>query len=231
MIRKKNERYSRIDYNEPIEENGNGREENHDENGEKRSYKKRFNNRRSFKSYHRFNNHKKYTRKPFVVEVVFTEDATSLQLPERKTSKSAGADLKALFDDVIPAHGMLTGVRTGVKIKIPNEGTVGWITPRSGMSSKGITIINAPGEIDSDYRGELLINFANLSDEDYSFKAGDRIAQITFCPIRKGNFVAVPEFSPDKFENERGEGGFGSTGMNDKDETDVVETSEESAIE
>ena len=106
---------------------------------------------------------------------------------------------------------MLRGVRTGIKIKIPNKGTVGWITPRSGMSSEGITIINAPGEIDSDYRGEILINFGNVSDKDYKFNAGDRIAQITFTPVRTGPFNIVPEFSPDRFVNTRGEGGFGST--------------------
>ena len=218
--KKGEKRYSRIDYNEPIETRDGERESEEYEG--KRPYRCRFNKRRYSKPYHRYNT-RRFIRKPFVVEVVFTEDATSLQLPERKTTKSAGADLKALFDGTIPAHGMLTGVRTGVKIKIPNEGTVGWITPRSGMSSKGITIINAPGEIDSDYRGELLINFANLSDEDFTFKAGERIAQITFCPIRKGNFTVVPEFSPDKFENERGEGGFGSTGMSDKPEEPVEE--------
>ena len=140
---------------------------------------------------------------------------------ERKTSGSCGADLKALFDGVIPAHGMLTGVRTGIKIK-PSRKCVGWITPRSGMSCEGITIINSPGEIDSDYRGELLINFANLSDKDYEFKAGDRIAQITFAPVYFGDFNIVEEFSPEKVRNERGENGFGSTGKNDNEEKSEV---------
>ena len=171
--------------------------------------KRGYGHRRFYRrGYRRFN---RRFRKPFAIEVVLTEDATTLQLPERKTSGSAGADLKALTSGVIPAHGMLIGVRTGIKIKIPNKGTVGWITPRSGMSREGITIINAPGEIDSDYRGEILINFANLSDKDYTFNAGDRIAQITFMPVRTGPFNIVPEFSPDRFVNTRGEGGFGST--------------------
>jgi len=160
-------------------------------------------------------------RRPFSVEVLLCEDATEAQLPERKTSGSCGADLKALFDGVIPAHGMLTGVRTGIKIK-PSRKCVGWITPRSGMSCEGITIINSPGEIDSDYRGELLINFANLSDKDYEFKAGDRIAQITFAPVYFGDFNIVEEFSPEKVRNERGENGFGSTGKNDNDEKSEV---------
>lgn len=163
-------------------------------------------------------------RRPFSVEVLLCEDATEAQLPERKTSGSCGADLKALVDGVIPAHGMLTGVRTGIKIK-PSRKCVGWITPRSGMSCDGITIINSPGEIDSDYRGELMINFANLSDKDYNFKAGDRIAQITFAPVFFGDFNIVEEFSPEKVRNERGENGFGSTGKNDDEvKSDVKES-------
>lgn len=163
-------------------------------------------------------------RRPFSVEVLLCEDATETQLPERKTSGSCGADLKALVDGVIPAHGMLTGVRTGIKIK-PSRKCVGWITPRSGMSCKGITIINSPGEIDSDYRGELLINFANLSDKDYEFKAGERVAQITFAPVFFGDFNIVEEFSPEKVRNERGENGFGSTGKNnDEVKSDVEES-------
>lgn len=207
---KEKERYSRIDYNEPVDEReeDQNNEEQNDENGG-RPYRRGYGHRRFYRrGYRRFN---RRFRKPFAIEVVLTEDATTLQLPERKTTGSAGADLKALIGGTIPAHGMLTGVRTGIKIKIPNKGTVGWITPRSGMSSEGITIINAPGEIDSDYRGELLINFANLSDKDYTFGAGDRIAQITFTSVRTGPFNVVPEFSPDRFVNTRGEGGFGST--------------------
>ena len=207
---KEKERYSRIDYNEPVderEEDQNNEEQNEENGG--RPYRRGYGHRRFYRrGYRRFN---RRFRKPFAIEVVLTEDATTLQLPERKTTGSAGADLKALVGGTIPAHGMLTGVRTGIKIKIPNKGTVGWITPRSGMSSEGITIINAPGEIDSDYRGEILINFANLSDKDYTFNAGDRIAQITFMPVRTGPFNIVPEFSPDHFVNTRGEGGFGST--------------------
>lgn len=168
--------------------------------------------------------------RPFSVEVVLCVDASETQLPERKTSGSCGADLRALYDGVIPAHGMLVGVRTGIKIK-PSRKCVGWITPRSGMSLDGITIINSPGEIDSDYRGELLINFANLSDKDYKFNAGDRIAQITFAPVFFGNFNIVEEFSPEKVRNERGENGFGSTGMNDFVEDEAEDEADEKASE
>ncbi|MDE7099944.1 MAG: dUTP diphosphatase, partial [Malacoplasma sp.] len=91
---------------------------------------------------------------------------------------------------------------------------VGMITPRSGLSCKGLTIINSPGIIDSDYRGELMINFFNCGSETISWKAGDRIAQILFVPVKVGDMTLVPEFSPDKFENTRNEDGFGSTGEN-----------------
>ena len=222
--KKNKKRYQRIDYDEPSDDQ---REETRasDQDDEDQSQNNRPYRRRRFnRPFRRFNNRRRFVRKPFIIETVFTEDATTLQLPEYKTSGSAGADLKALTDGVIPAHGMLTKVRTGVKIKIPTNRMVGWITPRSGMASDhGITIINAPGEIDSDYRGEILISFANLSDEDYAFKAGDRIAQITFVPVRKGIFSSVSEFSPDKFNNERGENGFGSTGMSDDSEPVVTE--------
>ena len=212
---KEKERYSRIDYDkdpDDVREEEQNEETQNDEN-DGRPYRRGYRPRRYYRrGFRRFN---RRFRKPFAIEVVLTEDATTLQLPERKTSGSAGADLKALTGGVIPAHGMLIGVRTGIKIKIPNKGTVGWITPRSGMSKVGITIINSPGEIDSDYRGELLINFANLSDKDYEFNAGDRIAQITFTSVRTGPFNIVPEFSPDRFVNTRGEGGFGSTDKKD----------------
>lgn len=224
--KKNKKRYQRIDYDEPSDQRENADvEDSTSEQGDDENYQhnRPFRRRRYNRPFRRFNNRRRFVRKPFIIETVFTEDATTLQLPVYKTTGSAGADLKALEDGVIPAHGMLTKVRTGVKVKIPNAGTVGWITPRSGMASEnGITIINAPGEIDSDYRGEILISFANLSDKDFAFKAGDRIAQLTFVPVRRGIFSPVSEFSPDKFNNERGENGFGSTGMSDPQQPPVV---------
>lgn len=160
----------------------------------------------------RFYGRKKY-RKPFFVEAVTTDESSSAQLPEKKTRGSAGFDLKAFEDGEIAPGQILTKVRTGIRIKVP-FGTVGMITPRSGLSCKGLTIINSPGIIDSDYRGELMINFFNCGSETISWKAGDRIAQILFVPVKVGNMTLVPEFSPDKFENTRNEDGFGSTGEN-----------------
>lgn len=152
-----------------------------------------------------------FKRRPFVIETVLTDDATTLQMPEYKTSGSAGADLKALFDGEIGPGHVMSGVRTGIKVKIP-RGYEGQIRPRSGLGIKGLTIVNAPGTIDSDYRGELMITFANLGKDSISWKAGDRIAQFVICPVKRVIFNNVSEFSPDKFENSRNEGGFGSTG-------------------
>ena len=198
-------RYSRIEYDEPIEEHENEQnEEQNNENGG-RPYRRGYNGRRFFRRYRRYNRN---YRRPFSIEVVLTEDATTLQLPERKTTGSAGADLKALIGGTIPAHGMLTGVRTGIKIKIPNKGTVGWITPRSGMSSEGITIINAPGEIDSDYRGEIGLPIHNDSDEIQLIRAHERVAQLILHQACEIDFIEQDNLS----ETDRGTGGFGSTG-------------------
>ena len=155
--------------------------------------------------------HRTFRRRPFILETVLTEDATTLQIPEYKTLGSAGADLKALFDGEIAPGKVLSGVRTGVKIKIP-RGYEGQIRPRSGLGTKGLTIVNSPGTIDSDYRGEIMITFANLGEETIKWNAGDRIAQLVICPVKRVIFNNVAEFSPDKFENTRNENGFGSTG-------------------
>lgn len=150
------------------------------------------------------------TRKPFNVEVVFTEDATSLQMPEKKTKGSAGYDLKALERVVIEPKQIAHKVRTGVKMKIP-YGTVGSLSMRSSKGDKGLILTNSPGRIDSDYRGEITGTIFNCSDETITIEPGESIFQIVFEPIRIGYVTTVPEFSPDRFVNERGEGGYGST--------------------
>ena len=149
-------------------------------------------------------------KKPFNVEVVFTEDATSLQMPEKKTKGSAGYDLKSLEKVVIGPHQIYHKLRTGVKMKIP-YGTVGDLSMRSSKGDKGLILTNSPGRIDSDYRGEIMGTIYNCSDEEITIEAGESIFQIVFTPIRIGYVTAVPEFSQDHFTNERGEGGYGST--------------------
>lgn len=154
--------------------------------------------------------HKRRFRKPFRVEVLLCEDATMEQMPEKKTSGSAGYDLKAMETLTIKPGEICHKIRTGVKMKIP-FGSVGSLSMRSSTGDKGLILVNAPGRIDSDYRGEITGTVFNCSKEDITIEAGERIFQIVFEPIRIGDVVNVPEFSPDRFNNTRGEGGYGST--------------------
>ncbi|MBR2105844.1 MAG: dUTP diphosphatase, partial [Treponema sp.] len=97
----------------------------------------------------------------------------------------------------------------GVFYEIP-EGYEIQVRPRSGLAAKnGVTVLNTPGTIDSDYRGELQIILINLGDKDFEIKNGDRIAQIIVAPVTQGKFVQVEQLSV----TERGEKGFGSTGV------------------
>ena len=154
--------------------------------------------------------HKRRFRKPFRVEVLLCEDATMEQMPEKKTFGSAGYDLKSMETVTIKPGETHHKLRTGVKMKIP-FGSVGSLSMRSSTGDKGLILVNAPGRIDSDYRGEITGTVFNYSKEDITIEAGERIFQIVFEPIRIGDVVNVPEFSPDRFNNTRGEGGYGST--------------------
>ena len=200
----------RIKYEDDLDQNEHdesydNRDDYEDEGYDNKKYRRprrRFNRRRSFRP--------RRLRKFFKVEVVLADDVTTLQMPEKMTSGSAGYDLKSVEDFTINPGETCHKVRTGVKVKIP-YGTVGLLSMRSSIGDKGIILTNAPGQIDSDYRGEIFGTIHNLSKEPISIKAGERIFQLTFVPVRIGDIVNVPEFSPDKFKNERGEGGFGST--------------------
>ncbi len=130
--------------------------------------------------------------------------------PEYQSEQAAGADLKAnLNTDIEIAPGGREIIPTGIRLEIP-KGYEAQIRPRSGLAFKhGITILNAPGTIDSDYRGEIKVILINLSQEKFTIKNGDRIAQIIFAPVIRANFK-----SKNKIGNtRRGEGGFGSTGI------------------
>jgi dUTP pyrophosphatase len=132
-------------------------------------------------------------------------------LPEYATKASSGMDLLAFIDKPItlkPFERVL--VPTGIYIGIP-EGYEAEIRPRSGLAHKfGITILNTPGTIDSDYRGEIKVLLINLGTESFTIQKGDRIAQIVFKHVIKARLVAVEKLP----ETSRGEGGFGSTGTN-----------------
>ena len=133
-------------------------------------------------------------------------------LPAYETKNSAGMDLRAYLPDgpvtLQPMQRAL--IPTGLYIEIP-EGYEGQVRPRSGLAIKhGITVLNTPGTIDADYRGELKQILINLSDEPFVINNGDRIAQIVFARCEQAEMVEVEELS----ETERGAGGFGHTGKN-----------------
>ncbi len=132
-------------------------------------------------------------------------------LPAYSTEHSSGVDLRAyLEEDIIlkPLERKL--IPTGLYISLP-EGTEAQIRPRSGLAIKnGISVLNSPGTIDADYRGEVKIILINLSNEDFVISNGDRICQMIIAKYEKVSFSLVEELD----ETVRGEGGFGHSGIN-----------------
>jgi dUTP pyrophosphatase len=130
-----------------------------------------------------------------------------LPLPSYATSGAAGMDL-ASAEDVELAPGRSAPVSTGLLIEI-DEGFEGQVRPRSGLAAKhAVTVLNAPGTIDADYRGELKVLLINLGQEPYRIHSGDRIAQLVIAPIAHAHVEEVTRLSP----SERGDRGFGHTG-------------------
>jgi len=143
------------------------------------------------------------------VLVKVVKNAPRAALPQYETEGSAGMDLRAFLDaDVsIPPLGRVK-IPTGLKVEIP-EGYEGQVRPRSGLAiKKGLTVLNSPGTIDSDYRGDLDIILINLGSGDIIIKDGERIAQLIIAPVCKASIAEVKELT----ETARGGGGFGSTG-------------------
>ena len=132
------------------------------------------------------------------------------QLPAYATPQSAGMDLRANLDAPItlrPLERKL--IPTGLHIALP-EGYEAQVRPRSGLALKhGLTVLNTPGTIDADYRGEIGVVLVNLSQEDFVINDGERIAQMVIASHEQGDFVVVEELD----ETERGEGGYGHTGV------------------
>ena len=132
------------------------------------------------------------------------------KFPEYETPGSAGMDLRAnIEDDVIlyPLDRIL--IPTGLSIAIP-KGFEAQIRPRSGLALKfGVTVLNSPGTIDSDYRGEIKVLLVNISDTPFTIKKGERIAQMVISSYQKVNFIRVENLD----KTERGDGGFGHTGV------------------
>lgn len=141
--------------------------------------------------------------------VVVLPEGEGLELPRYETALSAGLDLRAaITEDLTLQPGERALVPTGLKIALP-EGTEGQVRPRSGLAIRsGITVVNAPGTVDADYRGPLCVGLINLSAEPYTLHRGDRIAQLVVTPVLRAELDIVTELP----ETERGEGGFGHTG-------------------
>ena len=132
------------------------------------------------------------------------------QLPAYATAQSAGMDLRANLDAPITLHPMERRlIPTGLHIALP-EGYEAQVRPRSGLALKhGLTVLNAPGTIDADYRGEVGVVLINLSADDFVINDGERIAQLVVARYEQADLVVVEELD----ETERGEGGYGHTGV------------------
>ncbi|SFC64255.1 dUTP pyrophosphatase [Bosea sp. CRIB-10] len=139
--------------------------------------------------------------------------AHDLPLPAYETAGAAGLDLRAALSDgpleLVPGARLL--VPTGLVLELP-EGTEGQVRPRSGLALRhGVTLLNTPGTIDADYRGEVKVILINHGQEAFIVAHGDRIAQLVVAAVLQVGIVEVEELS----ETTRGAGGFGSTGMSD----------------
>ena len=140
------------------------------------------------------------------------EKDADIPLPTRATPGSAGFDLRAALDgDLVLAPGQREAVPTGLAMAIP-PGFEGQVRPRSGLALKhGITLINTPGTVDSDYRGELRIPLWNSSDTTYVVRRGDRVAQLIIAPVVAAELEWVSDLA-ELDPTQRGSRGFGSTG-------------------
>jgi len=143
------------------------------------------------------------------VPITVLPHGEGLDLPAYASAGAAGCDLRAAVErDLLIAPGERALVPTGVAVAIP-EGYEGQVRMRSGLAARhGLAALNAPGTIDSDYRGEIRVIVANLGSEPVTLVRGDRIAQLVFAPVARARFEKVMKLP----ESGRGSGGFGSTG-------------------
>ena len=142
--------------------------------------------------------------------VLFVKEDPRAELPRYESGGAAGADIRARIDNPIvlkPLERAL--IPTGLKMEIP-AGYECQVRPRSGLAAKqGVTVLNSPGTIDSDYRGEVKIILINLGENPVTIQNGDRIAQLVFAPVVQVRIHETPELT----STDRGSGGFGSTGL------------------
>ncbi len=144
------------------------------------------------------------------VHVVRLAHAIGLPLPSYATRRSAGADLIAAVDSpVVLEPGERRAIPTGLALEIP-DGYEGQVRPRSGLALRhGLTVVNAPGTIDADYRGEVKVLLVNLGSEPVTITRGERIAQLVIAAVERAEFTEAGYLVP----TARGGGGFGSTGV------------------
>jgi len=144
-----------------------------------------------------------------MVKILVKKFDKNIKLPTYKTSGSSGMDLVAYTKNKITINpGKTAMIPTGIAVAIPKNYEI-QIRPRSGLAAKkGISVLNTPGTVDADYRGEIKIILINLSKKLFMVKSGDRVAQMILCPIVKGNLKEVKKLP----KTIRGKGGFGSTG-------------------
>lgn len=145
-----------------------------------------------------------------MIKVAVKNRCSDLDLPTRASEHAAGFDLRAAVDmPLILAPGERALVPTGISVAIP-PGYEGQVRPRSGLAIRnGIALVNAPGTIDADYRGEVQVIAINLGQEPFTIARGDRIAQLVIAPVLDVALEAVEELGG----TARGSGGFGSTGV------------------
>jgi len=136
--------------------------------------------------------------------------AANLPLPERASSGSAGVDLRAAVEGKVSLQpGQRKLIPTGLALEL-ERGWEGQLRPRSGLAfHHGITLVNSPGTIDSDYRGEIRVLLINHGSEPFEIERGERIAQLVIAPVVDTEWLEVTELS----DSQRGDGGFGSTGQ------------------
>jgi dUTP pyrophosphatase len=149
---------------------------------------------------------------PYKIVLGFVNKSTNID-PEYATAGSSGFDLRAdLTESVIIEPHKTAIIPTGLFFEIPNNFEI-QIRPRSGMAAKnGITVLNSPGTIDADYRGEIKVILVNHSDDRYMINHGDRIAQAVVASVISKNIVSLTKRDEISTDTERGSGGFGSTG-------------------
>ena len=144
-----------------------------------------------------------------MTEIFIKRSSKNIPLPKYETTGSSGLDLTADIESSISIEpGKISIIPTGISVSIPKNFEI-QIRPRSGLAAKNqISVLNTPGTIDSDYRGEIKVILINLSKKVFLVKKGARIAQMVLCPIVKAKLVEVKSLD----DTDRGSGGFGSTG-------------------